>query len=68
MSLGFITRTRYLELEAKKQVGVLMKEHQTLLGIIARTKGFKLKAQPLRNFTPYKKGPPLVKDDEAIRK
>jgi hypothetical protein len=66
MPLGSITKTRDLELEAQKQVGVHMKEHQTLLGITAKTRGLKLGTQPLHNFTPYKKGPPFVKDDETI--
>jgi hypothetical protein len=64
--LGFVTRTENLELETHKQFGMPMKEHRTLLSITANTKGFKLGAQPFHGFTPYKKGHPLVKDDETI--
>jgi hypothetical protein len=63
--LGFVTTTRNLELGAQKQVGVLMKEHYTLLGFPTKTKGLKLGAQPPCIFTPYKKGPPLIEDDET---
>jgi hypothetical protein len=64
--LGSVTKIGGLELEAQKQVGLLMKEHQTLLGFTAKTRGFKLGAQPPCSFTPYKKEPPLVEDDETI--
>jgi hypothetical protein len=63
MPLGSVTRTRDLELGA--QVRVLMKEHQTLLGFTTKTESFKLGTQPLHSFTPFKRGPPLVKDDET---
>jgi hypothetical protein len=66
MPLGFVTKTRDLELGAQKQVGVLMKEHQTLLGFTTKTRGLKRGAKPLHRFTLFKKGPPLVKDDETI--
>jgi hypothetical protein len=56
MPLGFVTRTRDLELGAQKKVGMLMKEHQTLLGFVAKTKGLKLGTRPLHSLTPYKKG------------
>ncbi len=42
-----------------------MKEHYTLLGFPSKTKGLKLGAQPPCIFTPYKKGPPLIEDDET---
>jgi hypothetical protein len=42
--LGSVTRNGDLELEAQKQFGMLMKEHQTLVGINTKTKGFKLGA------------------------
>jgi hypothetical protein len=58
--LGSITRTEDLELETQKQFGMPMQEDQTLLGITAKTKDFKLGAQPFHSFTLYKKGPPLV--------
>jgi len=63
MPLGSVTRTRDLELGA--QVRVLMKEHQTLLGFTTKTESLKLGTQPPHSFTPFKKGPPLVKDDET---
>jgi hypothetical protein len=44
MPLGYVTRNEDLELEAQKQFGMPMKEHQTLLGITTKTKGFKLGA------------------------
>ncbi len=65
MPLGYVTRTIDLELGAQKQVGVFMKEHQTLLGFTTKTRGLQLGAQPPHSFTPFKKGPPLVKDDET---
>jgi len=66
MPLGSITRIGDFEVGTQKQVGVLMKEHYTLLGFTAKTRGLKLGAQPPHSFTPYKKGPPLVEDDETI--
>jgi hypothetical protein len=45
-----------------------MKDHQTLIGFITKTKGIELGAQPLRNFTPYKKWLPFIEDDETTFK
>jgi hypothetical protein len=43
-----------------------MKEHQTFLSITAKIRSLKLGAQSLHSFTPYKKGPILVENDETI--
>jgi hypothetical protein len=53
---------------SQKQVGVPVKEHQTPLGSVAWTRDLELGAQPPCTLTPYKKGPPPVKDETKGRK
>jgi hypothetical protein len=64
--LGIITKTGNLEFGAQKQVGMPMMEHWALLGFIVKTMNFELGAQPPCSFTPYKKEPPPLKNDETI--
>jgi len=61
MTLGFVTRTGDLEHGAQKQVGMPMKEHQTLLGFTTKPYVSNLEHNHLIVSHPTRRDLPLLR-------